>query len=251
MCRYISRAYYCNAHGAILGRLFCIFKNQFIMRFSLGILLIASFLAGKVVVTGHYQNRVIADTVRLNHHKKNRTVKEEFDPDKRYPAYDCVFTKKLSLKQRLKKYPFLDATNIMVVSYKSGPEKDGESINSRLKRNLHITEGILNRASIIEAKTLSAQQISELTNIIYNTDYRNHHQKPFVTEFKCYEPRNAIIFYKEDGKIYDYLEICFECQKTSSLSDQITIGTDCNQKLDLMRNFLISVGIKYGTTKID
>jgi len=199
----------------------------------------------------HSQVSVKADTVISQHSKIRRISSKEFDPFKKYPAYDCVFTNKLTLEQRLKKYPFSGATKIVVVSYRSAGEKNGESVNERLKKNLHITNGILDNTSIIELKILSAKQISELTNIIYNTNYRNRHQKPVLTSFNCYEPRNAILFYQEDGKIYDYLEICFECRRTSSLSDRITIGTDCNQKLDLLQNFLISAGIKYGTTRTD
>jgi hypothetical protein len=221
------------------------------MRFFLALLLSVCFFESRAVVTGHNQATIKADTVKSKHPKISRKARKEFDPFKRYPAYDCVFTNKLPLKQRLKKYPFSGAKKIVVVSYRSAGEKNGESVNERLKKNLHITDGILNNTSIIEIKILSEKQISELTNIIYNTNYRNHHQKPVVTSFNCYDPRNAILFYNEDGKIYDYLEICFECHRISSLSDTITIGTDCNQKFDLMQNFLISAGIKYGTTRTD
>lgn len=197
-----------------------------------------------------------SDTTKLKRHKV--TI---YKPRVRY-AYvptttdDCTFTNKLSAKQRLSRYPFVKAAKLVTVSYKwgwEGERQPGDTIaDSVHKNNLHIENGMLNYTSLIEIKTLSSEQISKLTNIIYNTDYKKPHKRwGVIPERKCYSPRNAILFYDKNGKIYDYLEICFECQKTTSLSEKITVGTDCTQKLDLLRNFLISAGIKYGTTKID
>lgn len=172
------------------------------------------------------------------------------------PDDDCVFTNKLPALQRLRYYPFSKAAKLVVVSYKWAVNRDNlagaTTPDSVYFSDLHVENGKLNYTSLIEIKTLNVEQIAELTNIIYNTDYKHNHKRNGATPgHNCYSPRNAIIFYDKTGKIYDYLEICFECQKTTSLSEKITIGTNCTQKLDLMRNFLISAGIKYGTTKID
>jgi hypothetical protein len=57
----------------------------------------------------------------------------------------------------------------------------------------------------------------------------------------------AFIFYDHNGKIFEYLEVCFECERYESLTDRISVGTNCNQKFDLLKKLAIDAGIKYGT----
>ena len=120
--------------------------------------------------------------------------------------------------------------------------------DTAFKAGLHIKNGKLNYSSIIEIKELNYEQIGKLTNVIYNTTVR----KPsnYVSPgFDCYTPRNALIFYDRNGRIFDYLEICFECMRDESQSHKVTIGTYCNQKYDLLKGLFIKFGIKYGTTR--
>jgi hypothetical protein len=113
---------------------------------------------------------------------------------------------------------------------------------------LHIEDGKLNYSSIIEIKQLNQGQINNLTNIIYNTNYR----KPSafsMRNHKCINARNALIFYDKEGKIFDYLEVCFECLNYRSQSEKIDVGAYCDQKFDLLKKFYLDAGIKYGTLK--
>ena len=47
----------------------------------------------------------------------------------------------------------------------------------------------------------------------------------------------------------EFIEICFECHKTSESSDRISLGEMCDQKLDMLFNLFKNVGIEYGVSK--
>jgi hypothetical protein len=99
----------------------------------------------------------------------------------------------------------------------------------------------------LEVKQLTQKQINNLTNIVYNTDYKVIDVFNAADGSGCFNPRNALIFYDKRGKIFDYMEICFECHDFYSKSGRFEIGTLCNQKYDLLRKFFIAVGVKRGT----
>lgn len=165
------------------------------------------------------------------------------------PNGDCIFVKKYSFAQRLKQYPFSKAVKVLAVSYDCALE---DTIGAPKRpdtvfiSDLHIKHGRLNYSSLKEIKQLDAEEINKLTNIIYNTDYKKNMN--FVNPgYKCFSPRNALLFYNRNGKIFDYIEICFECEVYQSLSEKLDIGTLCNQKFDMVKQVFIDAGIKYGT----
>ncbi|OKS87082.1 hypothetical protein [Mucilaginibacter polytrichastri] len=198
-------------------------------------------------------------------HVKNKslykTPKALFELQNRHKDYydDCVFTKRYSISQRLKKYPFVEASKIVVVSYhaeepepniyigKDGKRFNPDSVRIQLPTGLHIKEGKIDTRTLTEFIALNEQQINALTNIIFNTDYRLKDEIAGFSQGTCFEPRNALIFLDRNGKVFDYIEICFECQNAKSLSQRIGIGTLCNQKYDILKKYFISLGIKTGT----
>ena len=68
-----------------------------------------------------------------------------------------------------------------------------------------------------------------------------------VGEIACYEPRYAILFIDKEGKAFEFIEICFECQKTVNSSDKIYFGEVCNEKFNLLKKLFLNAGINYGT----
>jgi len=223
----------------------------------------------------HNLNSLKTDSLKKKHviHKKilkhRRLNISGFNPNS--PDYDCVFTNKYTVKQRLKHYPFSRAAKIVVVSFRAMDRRRDILINDSVKifddgirtklpdsllnkntsgikyeSELHIENNQLNYSSLIEIMQLNRKQISKLTNILYNTRVRkpSDYADP---GYKCYFPRNAFIFYDRNGKVFEYLEVCFECKHYQSLSNRVSVGTNCNQKYDLLKSFLIDVGIKYGT----
>ena len=202
----------------------------------------------------------IADTVKHSVRKKiSPSIVQLAEKHKDY-FDDCVFLNRYSIKQRLKHYPFSTAVKIIAVSYPveyptmipfDGPDQPNDSavkrkIDTTFTVGLHVKNGKLNNSSIKEIRVLNKAQINKLTNIIYNTDYKVNEFNSYL-EGECFDPRNALIFIDKYGKIFDYIEICFECRNSESKSGKITIGTICNQKYDLLKKYFLSLGIKYGT----
>ena len=202
----------------------------------------------------------LTDTIKsrvVKHKTLTRRQREELTIRNKNPDDDCIFTNRLTTGQRLSKYPFSKAVKIVAVSYPACCWPTPEVIigdttpklpDSVICEGLNVKEGKLYYSSLIEIKTLSKLQIELLTNIIYNTRYK----KPYTYRlpmpgYSCFMPRNALVFFDKNGKVFDYLEICFECRRFESLSDKISIGTGCNQKLDLLKKYLVDLGSKYGT----
>jgi hypothetical protein len=168
---------------------------------------------------------------------------------------DCVFINKYTLAERLQKYPYSKAVKILAVSYISmwdnfGPDEKKPQKFLDKKTELYIKNGVLDTSTLIEIKELTPDQIGNLTNIVYNTDLKVHDQVGFDTGGACFYPRNALIFYNAEGKVFDYMEICFQCHEFHSLSKRFEIGTDCNQKYDLLKSFFKDIGIRYGIIEL-
>jgi hypothetical protein len=54
-------------------------------------------------------------------------------------------------------------------------------------------------------------------NTIFNILYVHRIESNLITNTDCYEPRNGIVFYDKDNKVFAFFEICFQCrgQKTT------------------------------------
>jgi len=226
---------------------------------------------------GIHANKLIlsSDTIKYSTKSKKKIKHKLPQPPTRAQALkdfannDCMFMKRYSVVERLKHYPFSKAAKIMIVSYpfwypeeqihndndttnkidtitRKEINKSGKFIDSIFPAGLHVRKGILNYSSLKETIYLNQHQINSLTNIIYNTAYKKKNMI-YDPGASCFNPRNALVFLDKNGKIFDYLEVCFECQRYSSLSGKISIGTYCNQKYDLLKQSLIGMGIKYGT----
>jgi hypothetical protein len=213
------------------------------------------------------KSSIIVDTAKHAVKKQYRPRRPPPPPDNIYYD-DCVFKYRYTTAQRLRKYPYSKAVKILAVSYPcycaiphaniiiNKPDGKKDTIDKAAKdtlpkQGLLIYNGVLNQSDIKEIKTLTSGQINQLTNIIYNTDVKVHQRLgPYLVENGgggCFEPRNALVFINKDGKVFDYFEICFECHVADSKSREITLGSGCNQKFELLRQYLISLGIKYGT----
>jgi hypothetical protein len=94
-------------------------------------------------------------------------------------------------------------------------------------------------------KNLTILQVEKLTDILYNYGFGGPISINVVSQ--CYNPRNAILFLDSTGKVFEFLEICFECERIKQSSPKIVIGDICNQKLDMLKNFFRNNGVEYGT----
>jgi hypothetical protein len=205
-------------------------------------------------------HKILIDTLK-KHTKSYSSLphsKRTIPKDKLY-YNDCLLTNKYTIAQRLKKYPFVRAWKILAVSYDGTSEPNllvlanGDTINAATNEKvinfrphgLFFKNDTLDYKYLFETKQLTKSQINRLTNILFNTDVKIHNDYA-DPGYKCFEPRNALIFLDENGKVFDYIEICFTCEGTRSKSDRVYLGP-CNQKYDMVKKFFIDLGIKYGT----
>jgi len=137
----------------------------------------------------------------------------------------------ISLGQRIKNYPFNKASKIKIVSYNLDfsknnsyepppPKTKDDSIQLKTFYNrpkpidLRKILETQSEKEIIESKTLNLEEISKISYIIFNTC-----EKYYITIYSqsgCFFPRNAIIFYDENDKIFEITEICFQCDNLES-----------------------------------
>ena len=163
-------------------------------------------------------------------------------------SIDCIKHTSKTFTARLKNYPFNRATQIQLVSFKSNADTlSGWYYKDSLPRK----NDTVCYSKLYELKNLSFSQVDKLTDLLYNYGYRMRLKDDgliyVATSPQCYNPRNAILFLDSAGKVFEFIEICFQCQKTRESSGKINLGVMCNQKLDLLKSFFVRTGIKYGT----
>ena len=157
--------------------------------------------------------------------------------------HNCLKRVNKNFITRLKNYPFNQSVQIQLVSFKHTPdtlEKQGFIIEDSLPR----LNDTVCYSKLSEIKALTILQVEKLTDILYNYGFGGTIYS--MTESNCYNPRNAILFLDSTGKVFEFIEICFECRRTVTSSEKVHFGDMCDQKLDMIRDFFKNIGIKYG-----
>lgn len=148
---------------------------------------------------------------------------------------NCIYNAKFSPTQRNQFYPFSISETVKLISFRYH------------RRNYPIKGDSLLIDSLIEIRTLSASDINNLTDILYNNFYKI---KPnYGSSKQCFFPRNAIVFYDKSGYLKESVLLCFHCDQYETSSGKINFGSNCTQKMEKLRQFFIASGIKFGTDK--
>ena len=88
-----------------------------------------------------------------------------------------------------------------------------------------------------------------MSDIIYNYGYIIRPE--IVNLTKCYIPRNGILFLDEEGKVFEFIEICFACKKLAySYHDKASAEDFERPAFKVLRDFFIKNGLEYGLTKL-
>ncbi len=156
----------------------------------------------------------------------------------------CLKTDLFSVTERNKNYPFNKAKRIELISF--------DDPNSDFTIPLPVKKGKLDQSKIREQKTLAINQINELTNIFYNigrTPVPHLAYKAVDIGASCYEPRNGIVFFDSNDRVFEYVEICFGCRRSRVSSKRVKVGDECEQKHDILRDFFLEQGLKFGTVR--
>jgi hypothetical protein len=150
----------------------------------------------------------------------------------------CTFKYKFSSEERKKNYPFNIAANIKLVSFYC--KEDGIC-------GMPGKKGLIDESKFLESRILDSSQVNTLTHILFNYGYVGEFD--FETSSLCWEPRNAILFLDQKGKIIEYLALCFHCKNYEASNPKIQIGEECLGKYDLLAGLFWRAGIKYGSGK--
>jgi hypothetical protein len=161
----------------------------------------------------------------------------------------CYNSHKYTADQRRAFFPFNNAVTIKLVSF---------SDTVRIYTPIAVDNFAVDYSKVIENKVLSSSGIDSLTDILYNVGFTPYskipHKKGEIYELEiadpgaaCYEPRNAILFINAEGKVTQYIEICFMCQRYYLSSSKIKYTVYCDRKYDLLKSYFLAQGIKYGT----
>jgi len=147
----------------------------------------------------------------------------------------CVYKAKHSSTQRSQFYPFNISDTIKLVSFRYH------------RHNYPIKGDTLLIDSLTEIKALTKSEIINLTDILYN----NFHKKRpnYGSLPQCFFPRNAILFYDKSGQLKESILLCFHCDRHQESSNNVNFGSDCTQKMEMLRQFFVSSGLKFGTDK--
>jgi hypothetical protein len=176
----------------------------------------------------------------------------------------CFHQNKYSATQRRAFFPFSTADTIKLISFEA-PYTPNDSIyedNGKLiivppiiKDSIPVISPMaknsfaLNSRKVKEIKTLTMKGIDRLTDLLFNVGYtpvKNLDLEIADPGAKCYDPRNAILFMDGKGKVTQYLEICFGCQRHFWSSSKITDIEYCDNKYELLRKYFLAQGVKYG-----
>jgi len=152
---------------------------------------------------------------------------------------NCMYVGKYSLEERLKIYPFSIADTVKLVSFRFHDN------------SCPVKKDSVNADSLIEEVLLTKTQINNFTDILYNNTIENYGDPGTIhiaSVNECNFPRNAILFIDKSGKLRAYVLICFHCRRFVPSSEQESwYGAFCDQKFELIRQFFISTGIRFGT----
>lgn len=163
-------------------------------------------------------------------------------------GFPCIKKNNQSFSARLTNYPFNKTSHIKIVSFKSNIDTSGSLYMVDFDNDsLPMTNKGVAYPKLNEIKNLSLLQIENLTDILYN--YGFPHPLSKKGNPTCNNPKNAILFFYTTGKVFEFIEISFECRRLKLSSDKILVGDLCNQKLYMLKGFFANAGIEFGVIK--
>lgn len=147
--------------------------------------------------------------------------------------HKCAYTGKFTAIERLGQYPYNVAAKVSLVSFGN---------DSLIFNSLPTIAGEIDLLSLKENVALSVHGVDSLTDIIFNLSYSG---KILTTSgHGCYDPHNAILFADVNGKIFEFMEICFGCDRIRVSDERIQFGEPCNGKYEALQAFFKSKGIR-------
>jgi hypothetical protein len=158
----------------------------------------------------------------------------------------CVKYNNIDFATRLKDYPYNVACKIQFVSFVNSIDST-ETQERKVNDSLPVLNDTVCYSRLNEVRTLTHAEIDLLSDIVYNYGYKG--PVSFVAVSNCYIPRNAILFLDCSGKLLEFIEICFDCERMRESSEKVSLGEVCEQKFNMVKDLFRKVGIEYGVTR--
>jgi len=142
---------------------------------------------------------------------------------------------KYSAQKRRRFYPFNRASSVQLAYF------DYKDANEN--RTLPNNNGTVDLEKINVLVRLNPVELDTLTDILYNSGHRLYISSS--SKMGCYYPRNAILFSDENGSIFEYIEICFDCHQFRKSRDKVHFDPDgfSNHSLGLLEQFFSKQGL--------
>ncbi|MCR6640557.1 MAG: hypothetical protein NVV82_16545 [Sporocytophaga sp.] len=148
----------------------------------------------------------------------------------------CVYSKSKYSKDSV--FPFNESNKIEFIAYDSTSQADFFGGRIIKMKEPHDS---LSSVRIRERVKLNGGQIDTLFSILH--DYKINNDNTFGEAAACYNPRHAILFYK-NNKLIEILEICFECQQLGHIDKRSEFGVMCHDKWCYLIQYFMKCGIK-------
>ena len=135
---------------------------------------------------------------------------------------ECVYKKYPYPKDSV--FPFSQADKIEIIAYDSafGSAFTGGRIHGYTIERLRDSMSI--KSNIRDKVILNKNQADTLFSIF--VDYTFENASTGIVSADCYNPRHAILFYK-DGQLIEYVEICFECARIEFIGRKSKFAKFC------------------------
>jgi len=155
----------------------------------------------------------------------------------------CVHLNLFTAKQRRAFFPFNQNYTIRLITYDHNFEDPAY---------LPVANDTIIGSKLRSIETLSESGIDSLTDVMYNMGYPRNSTELRIANpgSKCiFNPRNAVLFTDENGRIKQYIAICFHCHQVFYSSKKFRGTEYCEQKFELIKQYFISQGLKVGVVQ--
>lgn len=136
-------------------------------------------------------------------------------------------------------FPFSLADRIEVITFEPWENELGESKEGKKDRKREEFKGVYTSGSVKEKRELQAEEIPDLFEIMYQQVPADPSLPQAANA--CYNPRHALVFYKEGNEIAS-AEICLECQQYKSKTLKFPL---CPTKWCAFADFFHSLGLTW------
>lgn len=151
----------------------------------------------------------------------------------------CKENNSLTVEQRNEEFQFKNSTKIVYASFPQKVDSDLEDYFDEIDKDY----SKFNLKDFHETKFLNINEINNLSYLIYNYGFRKNINAGRSSN--CYFPNNAILFLNDDNSLLGYIEICFDCHKYRTSGENYTLGEECSQKVNKLKELFVEAGITY------